>query len=1137
MNKECGGVGRRAKQIFLLLLSLLITLSFSVPSFAEVLPTDTDQAGPGHYLIEVPGTFDAETKEAILAKINQIRKEACDEGVWNPSNPSQRLTPADYVPVKWSRLLEEKVRIRAVEATVGGYPLGHTRPNGTRCFTVKSSPEYPSYAENLAWNSDLHPILVGIDQWYGEKKDWVNKTQGAVTGHYTHLINPGYTVTAVAAFTLDNAPGVWTGVAQQSSGLSSNPQQTLDESKDPRTGKQTQIIEIDPQRMTETTGKDFSTPTVALEGPDKLKQGETATYTAAVQVNKYKVSGTPQIQWTWKQAGDSALASVDSSGLVTAKAKGTVTLVVTVNGVQAEKTITIISKEDVQNPPEIVCAYKDRGTISLPGSLEVTWSDGSKTQEPVTWETLPTATLENRQGSAVTVEGTIVGLNKKAVQKIRVEAAKVVAIADLTPMTIIEGIDPPLALPSTVEVTWEDGLKTAESISWTQPEPSSYAQVGTVTASGTLLKGAKTITQTINVVAKQVTQVAWAVSPSPKQYFLGDELDKTNGVLNVSYDNGKSEQKSLTAEGVAISGFDSATTGDKTLTVTYDGKSLQYTVNVKEKEVTQIAIASQPAKTTYVTGSTALDLSGGKLLLTYDNNTTETIDLTADMVTVPNMQTKGQKTVQVTYKGFTTSFTIEVVGAEITGLDNPKEISISAGSPASVLQEKLPVKVRAHWSQGLPDTEESVTWESVPASSYGEDQAGKTFTVKGSVAGTDKTALLTVKVLKPSIEAITLGALPTKKEYIEGQKLDLIGGFLNVKYDNEKTVRLDLNETMVTGFDARKIGQQDLTIRYQAFQTNYQVTVNKRKAVQLEIIEPAKKLDYIDGQTFDPAGGKLRVHFDNGETEDIKLGDAALSLTVVGQTATSVPGEEYKTEKVTASYGEPSITADFSIKVFPRKVTETSASVQQVKDLIEGDLADIRAGEYKLVKKYNDGSREETDLPQDATITYDQAANRILVHIGQASYPIESAFSFRPLAFESGEDQTYVLQSGKNVKVKTTGRLASFRELYMDGKVIDPANYVLTEGSTEAALSSAYLNTLKTGKHHLTFAYASGARITTNLTVAAQVQPKGDGNKKSGSSANGVNTGDTSRPGLTALVFVMAAGLLAVSRVWRRKEG
>lgn len=45
-------------------------------------------------------------------------------------------------------------------------------------------------------------MLSGIDQWYIEKNNWVNKTGGA-TGHYESIISPEYQYVAISAFLND----------------------------------------------------------------------------------------------------------------------------------------------------------------------------------------------------------------------------------------------------------------------------------------------------------------------------------------------------------------------------------------------------------------------------------------------------------------------------------------------------------------------------------------------------------------------------------------------------------------------------------------------------------------------------------------------------------------------------------------------------------------------------------------------------------------------------------------------------------------------------------------------------------------------------------------------------------------------
>ena len=152
---------------------------------AEVIEADVNTPSAGCVLAGVAGQYFAD-QQAALDRINEIRREACQEGVPNPDT-GLPLTMDDYVPIKWSGDLEYIARIRAAESA---FTRGHARMNGqsgTDIFNLTSPSGVRSWGEVLAWNG-TESMYRGIDQWYGEKADWVNQTSGAVTGHYTQMM-------------------------------------------------------------------------------------------------------------------------------------------------------------------------------------------------------------------------------------------------------------------------------------------------------------------------------------------------------------------------------------------------------------------------------------------------------------------------------------------------------------------------------------------------------------------------------------------------------------------------------------------------------------------------------------------------------------------------------------------------------------------------------------------------------------------------------------------------------------------------------------------------------------------------------------------------------------------------------------
>ncbi len=175
--------------------AILFSILSGCSVFAStILPCNTDAPSDGNIFMGVEGSYIA-MQQTGLDRINAIRYEACAEGVRNPSNPEKNLTLDDYVPLKWSAVLEKHARLRAAEASV---VTGHTRPNGKASYTASPLGSAPA-AENLAWSSTSENIYGTftpdinrlIDLWYGEKSTWVNKQSG-VTGHYTSMIMPTY---------------------------------------------------------------------------------------------------------------------------------------------------------------------------------------------------------------------------------------------------------------------------------------------------------------------------------------------------------------------------------------------------------------------------------------------------------------------------------------------------------------------------------------------------------------------------------------------------------------------------------------------------------------------------------------------------------------------------------------------------------------------------------------------------------------------------------------------------------------------------------------------------------------------------------------------------------------------------------
>ena len=132
--------------------------------------------------IRVEGSLEEIDRMLILDRLNEIREEACREGVQNPID-GEPMKQEDYVPLEWSYELEKIAALRAVESTI---LQDHIRPDGSECFSA--APEGVSFTmEALAWG--FGSAVAAIEGWYSEKAAYVGAT-GTPAGHYIALISP-----------------------------------------------------------------------------------------------------------------------------------------------------------------------------------------------------------------------------------------------------------------------------------------------------------------------------------------------------------------------------------------------------------------------------------------------------------------------------------------------------------------------------------------------------------------------------------------------------------------------------------------------------------------------------------------------------------------------------------------------------------------------------------------------------------------------------------------------------------------------------------------------------------------------------------------------------------------------------------
>ena len=211
----------------------------------------------------------------------------------------------------------------------------------------------------------------------------------------------------------------------------------------------------------------------------------------------------------------------------------------------------------------------------------------------------------------------------------------------------------------TVDYGIRNGTAYVEQTALTVDMVSGFDSTVIGTQTLTVTYEGKTTTFEVEVVAKTLDHIAVTTLPTKTEYLEGkDALDVTGGKLTLYYNNDTADEIDLTADMVA--GFNNKSIGWQTLTVTYEGKTTTFEVEIISKTLDHIAVTTMPVKTEYLEGKDELDVTGGRVTLYYNNDTADEIDLTADMVSGFDNTVVGTKTLTVTYEGKTATFEVEI---------------------------------------------------------------------------------------------------------------------------------------------------------------------------------------------------------------------------------------------------------------------------------------------------------------------------------------------------------------------------------------------------------------------------------------------------------------------------------------------
>lgn len=341
--------------------------------------------------------------------------------------------------------------------------------------------------------------------------------------------------------------------------------------------------------------------------------------------------------------------------------------------------------------------------------------------------------------------------------------------------------------------------------------------------------------------------------PSKTEYLTNDAIDPTGGMFEAVYISGKTELLELTAD--MISGYDPTVIGEQTLTVIYGGQTDTFVINVSRRpEVTGIELISEPTQKEFVIG-TAFDFLGAKVKVSYDNDTSEIIDVTEDMTTGGNINHIGSQTITVNCGGQMVTFEVKVVPASVSSIEItklPSKLIYMEGEDIDLTGMAL----MATYSNGTVVQIKS----GYKVTGYLSEPGVHKVTVE--FAG--QKATFDVTVNERVLANIEIKATPDKLDYVVGEELDLTGLLVVAVYENGGfDIITDYTVSELDGTAGSKV----VTLAYKGKTASFIVNVAVKCVEKIEIIKMPVKLTYIENEALNVKGMIVKATYNDGEVK------------------------------------------------------------------------------------------------------------------------------------------------------------------------------------------------------------------------------------------------------------------------------
>ena len=459
----------------------------------------------------------------------------------------------------------------------------------------------------------------------------------------------------------------------------------------------------------------------------------------------------------------------------------------------------------------------------------------------------------------------------------------------------------------------------------------------------------KTAQQTI-IVNDRISSVNIVTQPNKTAIKYGEALDLTGATVKITLASGDTTNISLPDGSATISAFNNKQVGSKqNLTVTINNKTAPETINVEAYNYVKETTLTEPTKVDYAYNE-ALDVTGGRIKVTWANGTVSNVNLTTNMVTGYNPTQLGVQTLTITN-------TFKYTLSDGTQIPDTKTMTyeVEVTNPATAITITPPTKteyehgdtldftggkIEVTYSDGTTQTKQ-ITSNMVKesngssvnmaptASDYVNNEVSKTLVIKYKENSVTGTVNYPIKI-KNVVSQIAMSTEPTNTTYNIGDTTyNLAGGTIKVtrKAGNTETVALTDQGITLTNLSTLTTnkGTKPVTVTYEGKTTTFNITV-KNGVKNINITAPTKT-EYEHGDTLDFTGGKIEVKYADSTTSNVQITNAMVTDNATGTAVNMSPA--------VAEYTNNKLTKTLKIEYTEDGVTETAYYTITIKNPID----------------------------------------------------------------------------------------------------------------------------------------------------------------------------------------------------------